>query len=268
MNCKTAQQQLERYFDDELTLSERRAMSEHLDGCPSCASLLQGLHSTRQSLLQLESHDASASFKRRLRQQLLQSGTEELDSGLVTRPGWFGMRPGTGLGMGFGSAVTAVLFIGVWLAFGILPYTATGISEDAILDAHVRSLMVDHAMDIASNDQHTVKPWFNGKLNFAPPVRQLGERGFPLMGGRLDYVAQQPFAALVYQRRAHVINLFVGVVDDSEGAADISRRGYNLISWQDNGLQFWLVSDLNKAELKTLAQLLQQGKFPATTNSG
>lgn len=256
MNCKLTQQQLERYFDDELTLSEKRTLDEHLEACSSCTSLLQGLHSTRQSLLQLESHDASASLKHRLHQQLHHSDNEPV------RRVW--------PWMGLGSAVTAALFIGVWLVFGLFPYAPASITDEDIINAHVRSLMADHAMDIASNDQHTVKPWFKGKLDFAPPVRQLEEHGFPLLGGRLDYVRQQSFAALVYQRRAHVINLFVGLADENNGNLDVSRRGYNLLSWYDRGLQFWLVSDLNKSELNTLAQLLRQGKtaLPNAKTSG
>jgi len=256
MSCKLSQQKIERYFDEELTLSEKRDMDKHIEHCNSCASLLQGLHTTRKSLLQLESHDASSSLKRRIRQQLPSAVTQEKQR----------IWPW----MGLGSAVTAALFISVWMLPGFIAPTPISITEDNTLNAHVRSLIVDHALDIASTDQHTVKPWFKGKLNFAPPVKQLEKQGFPLTGGRLDYIQQQTLAALVYQRRAHIINLFVGLAHEDDNDPDlsglISRRGYNLLSWRDRGLQFWLVSDLNKKELLTMAQLLNPAPVSSTNN--
>jgi anti-sigma factor RsiW len=133
------------------------------------------------------------------------------------------------------------------------------LSDDVVAD-HVRSLMVTHLTDVASSDQHTVKPWFSGKLDYTPPVRDLSQEGFPLVGGRLDYLDGRSVAALVYRRRLHTINLFVWPCDDTAtfGIKRLTRRGYNIVNWCDGGMQFWAVSDLNAGELHTFGQLLRQ----------
>ena len=131
-------------------------------------------------------------------------------------------------------------------------------AED-VVNGHVRSLLVDHLFDVRSSDQHAVKPWFLGKLDFTPPVDDLAAIGFPLVGGRLDYVGGRPVAALVYQRRQHTINVFVAPdTDRSRDAIDRrSIRGFHLRHWTRDGMSFWAVSDLNEAELTDFARALQ-----------
>jgi anti-sigma factor RsiW len=133
------------------------------------------------------------------------------------------------------------------------------LSSDVVAD-HVRSLMVAHLTDVDSSDQHTVKPWFSGKLDYTPPVRDLSQEGFPLVGGRLDYLDGRSVAALVYRRRLHTINLFVWPCDDTTiaGITRQTRRGFNMVNWCDGGMQFWAVSDLNAEELQTFGRLLRQ----------
>jgi anti-sigma factor RsiW len=130
---------------------------------------------------------------------------------------------------------------------------------DEVVDSHLRSLMADHLFDVQSSDRHTVKPWFLGKLDFAPPVVDLASIGFPLVGGRLDYLGGRPAAALVYQRQKHTINLFV--FSDGDGArapiAARSVRGFYVHHWIRNGMSFWAVSDLNDAELSEFTRALQ-----------
>ncbi len=131
---------------------------------------------------------------------------------------------------------------------------------------HIRSLqMTNHLADVVSTDQHTVKPWFNGKLDFSPPVNDFTSEDFRLFGGRLDYLNNRTVATLIYQRRSHYINLYIWPTDhrtNSQATPGISlqRQGYNLIHWTGVGMNFWLISDLNPVELHELALLLQQSK--------
>ena len=131
--------------------------------------------------------------------------------------------------------------------------------EQQLVSAHIRSLMPNHLMDVASTDQHTVKPWFAGKLDFSPPVVDLAPEGFPLVGGRLDYLRGRTVAVLVYQRRGHVINVFVMPVREDRPTAPkpILRQGYRVAEWQKSGMRAWAVSDLAGEELEQFAQLLK-----------
>jgi anti-sigma factor RsiW len=129
-----------------------------------------------------------------------------------------------------------------------------------VISSHVRSLLATHLLDVPSTDQHTVKPWFDGKLKFSPPVRDFANQGFRLIGGRLDYINGREVAALVYQRRLHIINLFIWPLESGRttAAETFAENGYNVLHWERDGFTFWAVSDVNVEDLRAFAGLETQ----------
>jgi anti-sigma factor RsiW len=157
------------------------------------------------------------------------------------------------------AAFLLVAFLGWRLIPGLREHSAENTYASAIVDAHLRSLQPGHLEDVVSTDQHTVKPWFDGKLDFAPPVRDLANEGFPLQGGRLDVVRGRTVAVLVYARRKHFINVFVWPTaqHDSQPQSG-SQLGYNWVDWRRAGMEMCAVSDVNASDLETLQRLLAE----------
>lgn len=248
MNCKEIAQKLERYFDNELPLSEKQMLEEHLSRCNDCTHILAGLDFLKHNLTEQAVYQAPARLQRKIEKQLAQQTPEEKPS--------FSAMPWLGFSGGVMAMVTA-LVVGVLL---YLPTPQGQTISDEVISAHVRSLLVDHITDVSSSNRHTVKPWFSGKLDYSPPVANLARQGFPLVGGRLDYFQQRSISVMVYRRRAHIINLFVWPVADSKvgDVRKLSRQGFHLRHWQKNGLQFWLISDLNQKELDRFVRLLHR----------
>ncbi len=168
------------------------------------------------------------------------------------RPGWqTWLNLGAAFAMGVLASVTAVYF-----------FTAGNTHEQLaqeVMSSHVRSMMATHLADVTSSDRHTVKPWFSGKLDFSPPVYDLAQAGYPLVGGRLDYVGGRSVAALVYQHRQHTINVFVWPRGGRPSATPTTReaQGFNIVEWNNKAMQFWLISDLNVGDLKQFADQLR-----------
>jgi anti-sigma factor RsiW len=174
-----------------------------------------------------------------------------------------GRRMGVAARSWLGAAATVVAVLGgAWLFTSHQLAGGFASMEGEVVSSHVRSLMASHLMDVVSTDQHTVKPWFNGKLDFSPPVTDLAASGYPLIGGRLDYLRGRAVAALVYQRRKHFINVFTwpdeGVADSE--ASPRTHQGYHVVHETHGGMAYWIVSDLNPEELSAFARMLVTGK--------
>jgi Predicted transmembrane transcriptional regulator (anti-sigma factor) len=230
MSCEEARDLLHGYLDNELDLGAALEFERHLRGCAACER-----DYTNQQTLRSAIRSQAPYFKAPAR------------LGRNVRP----MRWAVPLAL----AAALTLMIAGTLATMRLQQRGDLMAQD-VVSGHVRSLMANHLTDVPSSDRHTVKPWFLGKLDFSPDVKDLGPQGFPLVGGRLDYVKDRPAAALVYQRGKHVINLFVwksGV--GPEGRE--TTQGYNLSRWNSGGLSYWAVSDLNAAELEEFAKLVR-----------
>ena len=201
---------------------------------------------------QAQYHDAPPHLRDRISTALKQA--KPADPTLLKNR-WSACQQGWGWSVAFAAGV--MLSIAVTFFYGVPGQQERLMVQ--VIDGHVRSLMVAHLADVTSSDQHTVKPWFSGKLDFSPPVQDLTAQGFPLMGGRLDYIDERPVAALVYQHRLHTINVFVWPVrGDAQTLPDsASRRGINVTAWKANGMQFWAVSDLNVKDLQRFRQMLR-----------
>jgi anti-sigma factor RsiW len=248
MNCAEVRFLLGSYSDGELDLVSHAQIEMHLDECCFCKQMHTHHESVRSAL-----SDESLRYRApaALRERVLGSLDPAEKGGLRwwPKPAWFSWAAATVLAT---LVITSTLLYFPWRANDHL-------LAQELVSSHVRSMMADHITDVPSSDQHTVKPWFDGKLDFAPPVVDLGPEGFVLVGGRLDYVADRPVAALVYKRRQHVINLFVLPDEDPSSVKmrSLDRQGYNLVGWSRSGMTFWAVSDLNSDELRQFSQLYQ-----------
>jgi anti-sigma factor RsiW len=248
MNHDEAAKLLGPYRDGELDLAACLKLEEHLAGCPSCQQKLAG----EQELVDLVQSEtprfkASPFLKTRIQAAL----RAETVSGAI--PWWKHLSLGSTLS---GLAGVAALF--VILAFGFFSTQAIPeLDQDAIAN-HVRSLQVNHLMDVASTDQHTVKPWFAGKLDYSPQVIDLASSGYPLIGGRLDVLDHRNVAAIIYQRRKHYINLFIWPSDtDSLPGRLFSQNGYHALGWTKSGMNYLAVSELGEKELRDFVQMIQ-----------
>jgi anti-sigma factor RsiW len=242
MNCLEAHRLLDAFVDDELGALEKGELDAHLGSCAACRQRLADLESLGRLVRRVPYYAAP----NRLRRTLLAS----------RKPTRF--RPSL---VAWAAAVTLVATLGGTLAVRAMraraAATATSSIADAVVGNHVRALMTDHLLDVRSSDQHTVKPWFLGKLDFSPPVEDLASNGFPLIGGRLDYVNGRAVAALVYQRRQHVVNVFVWPTSEEALPTDTRTiRGFHVRHWLHDHMSFWAVSDLSDVELAELVRAL------------
>lgn len=240
MSCELVERDLDAYLDRELDAESSAAVREHVRTCAACRRQL----AQREALTRLVRGAPYYSAPDRLRVRVLAQSTR---SNSVRRA------------LTWAAAAVLVLSVGAGMTLWRPASSRGNVIADEVVSDHVRSLMANHLFDVQSTDLHTVKPWFLGKLDFSPPVVDLASIGFPLVGGRLDYVGGRPVAALVYQRQKHTINVFVSPEGDDPSTRDLvmTVRGFNLRHWIHNGMSFWAVSDLNGAELGEFASALQ-----------
>lgn len=229
--------------DGELAVRDAAAVAAHLADCAECRSLQGVLRETKESVRAAAPyHRASEDFRNRMTSLIVKNAppAPSRSRRLAWRFNWGWL--GGSFGVGALAAASLLLLVA-------LPQDED--IESSVIDSHIRALQPGHLLDVPSSNQHTVKPWFDGRLDFAPPVKDLAAQGFPLIGGRLDYVAGRPAAALIYRRAKHIIELFVWPRANADAAAphQTVRNGYNLIQWSSGQMNFWAVSDLNREEL-------------------
>jgi len=249
MECKEARALLPAHVDRELGRSDADALDEHLRGCADCRSQQTALQSVRAAVsVHATRFRAPPGLADRIGDALEDAAPR---SGRANSRFW----QGAGVGASATAALAMVLGIGLMLT---QPSHDDLLADEAVAN-HVRSLQGGHVVDVESSDQHTVKPWFSGKLDYAAPVLDLAADGFPLVGGRLDYFDDRPVAALVYRHRLHTINVFVlpakaGTM--SAAARATNRQGFAIERWTKDGMAFWAVSDADAATLAELRSLL------------
>jgi len=271
MNCEQAIKLMDGYLDGELDPITSQAIEQHLRDCGHCDQA----YKTHGSLIHAIGNatpyfKASAELRERIQSSLRDETTEH-----AVRNGVRGAQvllhkrqpeprsilweaPWNWLGLAAAIILTAIIALNVVPRFqrpGADQFLAT-----QLIASHVRSLMASHLTDVASSDQHTVKPWLDTKLDFAPPVVDLSSEGCPLIGGRLDYLDNRPVAALIYQRRRHFINLFVWPAgsDAAGGTKAMTRQGYQLLHWVDSDFNYWAISDINDKDLQEFKQLFEE----------
>lgn len=252
MDCKQARELLPAHVDQELGVTESAALADHLDGCAECQrQLTEQIALVRIVKGQADYFLAPAGLAARITAALPHKVSAPRRPTMLR--GWTWWK--TGVGMAFAALIASniVLYRG-------LPSAEDQLAQAAIA-SHVRALMSNRPADVASADQHTVKPWFNGKVDFSPPVTDLTAQGFPLTGGRLDYLDNRPVAALVYQHGRHIIDLYIwpSSNDRDSKVQNLSRQGYNVMHWRHAGMTFWAVSDLAGQDLGQFARLLSEG---------
>jgi anti-sigma factor RsiW len=250
MTCDEAEILLHALIDGELDAGHAREVEDHIAGCPACAAELAAYREMSKTIAAADLRYAAPPLLRKRIEAALPK--EQMPN-----------RRAVLRGFAMGSAVSAIAATGL-VAIVLRNDDAQRI-EFEIVSAHLRSLQAGHLTDVISTDQHTVKPWFNGKLDVAPPVVDLTSQGFTLIGGRLDYVDARPTGAIVYRRRAHVINLFVAQTASTERrpAKIDAIQGFNIRSWSDRGLNYWAVSDIAADELAEFGE-----KFEASMPTG
>ncbi len=251
MNCADCEILIHALIDDELDAGHARDVEAHVASCAACADKLKTFRAMREAMAEAKLKDpAPAALRSRIEAAL------SLPSAQVIAPRKFFQPSRRTFFGGFAAGTALSAAIAASLVLTVFRIDQEQVVANEVVSAHIRSLQAGHLMDVETSDRHTVKPWFNGKLDVAPPVADLTAQGFTLLGGRLDYINGEPVASIVYQRRKHVINLFVAqrLGETHGGPKAETVQGYNVRHWSEGGLDYWAVSDLNADELAEFGQ--------------
>lgn len=246
MTCAEVRELIHGYVDGEVDLVRSLEMERHFRECRACAGAYQRLGQMRSSM-NIPNFPAPEGLETRIRFQLRQAGGVKQSAPAVWKFPWHWAAA---------AAALVIIAAGTWRVMRTGERRDADIVAQEVVAGHVRSLMASHLTDVLSSDRHTVKPWFNGKLDFSPDVAGFADSGFTLVGGRLDYLEGRPVAALVFQRRQHLINLFTWPAPHQPDTSveETERQGYHLLHWTRGQMTYWAVSDLNAAELRELAK--------------
>jgi anti-sigma factor RsiW len=271
MNCEEATKLMDGYLDGELDPITSQTIEQHLRGCGRCDQAYKMHGSLIRAIGNATPYfNAPAELRERIRSSLREETAGQPMRNGVPRAqvllhkkqsesrsilseiswNWLGLA--------------AAIILAAIIAFNVVPRSQRAGPDQflatQLIASHVRSLMANHLTDVASSDQHTVKPWLDEKLDFAPAVVDLASDGFPLVGGRLDYLDNRPVAALIYHRRKHFVNLFVWPAESGsiKTSKKMTRQGYQLVHWVDSDFNYWAVSDINENELQAFKQLFEK----------
>jgi mycothiol system anti-sigma-R factor len=271
MNCEDGIDLMDGYLDGELDPITSQTIEQHLRDCPNCEQRYMANRALIHAIgSAMPYHKAPTELRERiqssLREEIAERPTRNAapDAGpliakkqpeprsIVFEASWKWLA--------LAACIVFAAIIGWNLLPGLQRPDAEQFLATQLIASHVRSLLANHLTDVASSDQHTVKPWLDVKLDFAPAVFDLTNDGFPLIGGRLDYIENRPVAALVYQRRKHFINLFIWPAESVMTAANktISRQGYQLVHWIDGDFNYWAVSDVSESDLQLFKQAFEK----------
>jgi anti-sigma factor (TIGR02949 family) len=265
-DCDDYETLLHALADGELDASHVRDVEAHVAACPGCAAKLKSIRAMHDAMAGASLREAAPAHLRSRIEAMFPAPAPAFTPAAVSAPQegtlyrwWRTFLGGFTIGTALSAAVAATLVVGVFRS------DQNQQVSDEVVSAHIRSLQAGHLMDVVTSDQHTVKPWFNGKLDVAPPVIDLTAEGFTLLGGRLDYIDGEPVASVIYQRRKHVINLFVAQRLGAARASVMSKtiQGYNVRHWTQQGLDFWAVSDLAGDELDEFVQKISADLHPS-----
>ena len=257
MQCDRARDLLGASVDGEVTGAERQAIAEHVRSCPRCAAEAEDIRRLSRQVAAVGREAAPRALARRISADLAAEhpvATDAVAIAPAVRMQSNRQRYGS-----MAASLAAACLVTAALTWSVANrWTASERFERDIVSAHIRSLLQDAPIQVASSDAHTVKPWFMGRIDFAPDIKDLTAEGFPLAGGRLDYIGERRVGAIVYRRHKHVVNVFMWPAEQAApiAAQAVVHKGYNLLSWSKGGLTYWAISDLNDGEMRQLQGLL------------